>query len=223
MESGNIMNTIIIKRFAIISLGGIAGGIAGYFLADLIINKILEAEKEFKDEEDINVEVKVGAASKDAGGKVKIDYTKYAEKGDLSELVKTYTKGAVKSKLDNIRIISLDEYDSNQTNKEAISYYAGDTTFCGPNEEIIPNPEEFFGPNVHLHFGEGSEDPDIVYILNENNGTSYEITQFQGKYSVIILGMPDEESKETKGKRRRNTKKVKIVEDEENIDDEGEE
>ncbi len=213
MENGN-MNTITIKRFGIIAVGGLAGGLVGYFLASLIIKQLTKPQEEFENEEEnANIELKVGPPKtvKD----IKRDYTKYAEKGDLSELVQPY-----KSKQDNIRIISIDEYDSNRTvNRELIAYYAGDTTFCDANEEIIPNPEDFFGPNIHLHFGEESNDPDIVYVRNENNGVSYEITQVHGKYHVIVLGMPDEEPKVTKAKRRRTSKKEEI---EESIENEGE-
>ncbi len=213
------MNTITIKRFGIITVGGLAGGLIGYFLANLIIEQLTKPQEEFEnEEEDANIELKVGAPKRVK--EIKTDYTKYAEKEDLSKLVEPYKN---KSKQDNIRIISIDEYDSNRTaNREPITYYAGDTTFCDANEEIIPNPEDFFGPNIHLHFGEESDDPDIVYVRNENNGVSYEITQVHGKYHVIVLGMPDEEPKVTKAKRRRTSKKAENIEDEESIENEGE-
>lgn len=216
------MNTTMIKHFGIIALGGVAGGLVGYFLAELIINQMTKEEKEFeKEEEKTNVEIKVGKSSEIVSKK---DYTKYATKGDLSELADAYkSKNNSKPKQDNIRIISIDEFDSNKVvAREPISYYEGDTTFCNANEEIIPNPEDFFGPNIHLHFGEESDDPDIVYVKNENNGVSYEITRFHGKYHVIVLGMPDEEPKVTKAKRRRTSKKADLVEDEESTENEGE-
>jgi len=227
MENGN-MNTKMLKPLGLIVLGGIAGGLAGYFLASLIIDQVLESQKEFEEEEEnINIDIKVGLPPENfKKGVRKIDYTKFTEKGALEDLVRPYTEPPAKerSKQDNIRIISLEEYDSNRAlNREPISYYEGDTTFCDANEDIIPNPEDFFGPNVHLHFGEQSEDPDIVYVRNENNGVSYEITRYKGKYSVIISGMPDEEPK-IKPKRKRTTKikKEEAFESEESIDDEGE-
>lgn len=212
------MNTSLIKRLSIIVLGGIAGGAVGYLLAKFVIDQLLEQQKEFEWEEKNKIKVGKPGSVKQVN---KIDYTKFGEKGTLSELVKPYTEPEVKSEHNNIRVISLEEYQSNRTNIEEISYYAGDTTFCNMNEEIIPNPEDFFGPNVHLRFGEESEDPDIVYVRNENNGVSYEITQLPGKYSVIVLGLPDEEKKVTKARRRKTTK-AKSLEDEESIENEGE-
>lgn len=213
------MNTVTIKRFGIIAAGGLAGGLLGYFLADLIIKQLTKPQEEFEEEEMPNIELKIGTPK--VVREIKTDYTKFAEKGDLSELVKPYKPD---SKQDNIRIISIDEYDSNRTaSREPIAYYAGDTTFANANEEIIPNPEDFFGPNIHLHFGEESDDPDIVYVRNENNGVSYELTQIHGKYHVIVLGMPDEEPKTTKAKRRRSSKKAEALEnEEESIENEGE-
>lgn len=219
------MNTITIKRFGILAAGGVIGGLIGYFLAEVIIDQLTkseELENEDTDQEQPMFrkseggELRVGKSEKP---KEKIDYTKYAtEKGDLSKLVEPYKE----SKQNNIRIISLDEYDSDPSPaKEQIAYYEGDTTFCNENEEIISNPEDYFGPNIHLHFGEDSEDADIVYVKNENNGVSYEITQIHAKYHVVVLGMPDEEPKTTKAKRRK-TKKVNTLENEESIENEGE-
>lgn len=213
------MNTNIIKSLGLIALGGVVGGLTGYFLASLVINQLLEQQEYFEEEEEsINIEVKTGTPETVKLKKVeKRDYTKYA-KEDLAELVKPYTtEGSANSKQDNIRVISLEEYESNRTvNRELITYYAGDTTFCDATEEIIPNPEDFFGANVHLHFGEESQDPDIVYVRNENNGVNYEITQVPGKYSVIIMGLPDDEPK-SKPKGRRSTNKTpKSFESEEN-------
>lgn len=218
------MNTITIKRLGIIAVGGLAGGLVGYFLANLVIKQLTELKEEFEEEEE-NTDTKLKIGKPETVKEIKTDYTKYGEKGDLSELVKPYQSknNKAKSRQDNIRIISLDEFDSIRIGKEPITYYAGDTTFCNANEEIIPNPEDFFGPNIHLHFGEESEDPDIVYVKNENNGVNYEITQIHGKYHVIVLGMPEEESKPTKAKRRRSSKKENLREDEESIENEGEE
>lgn len=215
------MNADMIKRFGLIALGGIAGGFAGYFLASLVIDQLMKPQEEFEEEEEntANTELRVGTAPESVKEVTKRDYTKFA-KSSLADLVKPYTVGEARSKQDNIRIISLDEYDTLLTNKELISYYEGDTTFCDSNEENIPNPEDFFGPNVHLHFGEDSGDPDIVYVRNENNGTSYEITRYKGKYSVIVMGMADEEPKGTKAKRRKSTKTVKETSEEENEGDE---
>lgn len=216
------MNTKI-KALGIIALGGIVGGVTSYFLATLVIDQILKSQEEFEwDEEEENTykEVEVGKAENVKKSNKKTDYTRFSEKGPLEELVKPYTNSSG-SKQDSISIISLEEYENDRTfNIEEISYYSGDTTFCNMNEEPIPNPEDFFGPNPHLHFGDKSNDPDIVYIRNKKNGVNYEITQLPGKYSVTVLGMPDEEPKETKAKRRKTTKKEEPFEKEE-ADNEG--
>jgi len=223
------MDTNMIKRLGLIAAGGVAGGIIGYFLGGLIIDQIVkrvsEIDETFEDFGDRQEESEHGVVTvKEVRYK---DYTKYAkEKGDLSELVKPYVSSIDEeskksnAKPEKIMIISRDDFESNRShNKEPISYYEDDTTFGNVQEDVIDDPVSIFGPNIHLHFGEESEDPDIVYVRNENNGVDYEITRIHNSYSVVVMGMPPDQPKETKAKRRKSVRKVSAHEDEDNEDE----
>jgi hypothetical protein len=226
-------NLIFLKRFGPpVVIGAIVGGIAGYFLGELIVKQLEKAAQKSEEEDDWQKESWLEEDEKTVEEIAKIDYTKYTKpKGNLEELVKPYTssidekltkkgKSKVQDKANNIMIISLEEYEGNRAmNKEPISYYVDDATFADINEDIIPNPNDLFPVNIHLHFGQQSEDPDIVYVRNENNGCDYEITQIHGSYSVIVAGFPAEAPKDTKAKRRRTTKKVSANDEEENEDE----
>jgi len=226
------MDTNMIKRVGLIAAGGVVGGIIGYFLGGLIIDQLekrMEESEGYEEEEGLrpSPEREIGVITSTARIREPKDYTKYAkEKGDLSELVKPYISSIDEeskksnAKPEKIMIITLDDFESNRShNKEVIAYYEDDTTFANAQEDVIDDPVSIFGPNIHLHFGEESEDPDIVYLRNENNGVDYEITRIRNSYSVVVMGMPAEPPKETKAKRRKSVRKVSANEDDDNEDE----
>lgn len=228
------MNIYTIRSMGLVATGGVLGGLIGYFLGGLIVDQLEKRAEELEwaeeDEEEgvpprSSGEPEIGVINSTAEVKRTKDYTKYA-KGELTDLVKPYTSSIVEegaktnAKPNLITIISLEDYESDRShNKEPIAYYEGDTTFADAQEDIIDDPVSIFGPNIHLHFGEESDDPDIVYVRNENNGVDYEITRVHNSYSVIVMGMPEEPPKETKAKRRKSVRKVDAHDDEENEDE----
>lgn len=222
------MNEILVKRLGFLTLGAIIGGVAGYFLSNLIIEKLedrlrdeeiqeafaKEAERvrrknsseqghpELKEESSLKLPSPIKAIHGQRASRNYTDYSK-KDKGDLNKLVEPYVANQ------KIGVVSIREWSEDaQFDKEPITYYEDDVTYCDVNEEIIADPNGLFGPNVHLHFGEGSEDPDIVYVRNEKNSTDYEISRVHNAYSVVVLGMPQEEKKPSKSARRRNARKV---------------
>jgi len=224
------MNAVMFKRFGLLVLGAVAGGIAGYFLAELIIDFLNDQARDEMVEEILAEEERREQSSSSEpqlkeetslklpdprkaihGQRPARNYTDYSkkEKGDLGELVAPYVANQ------KIGIISLHEWTENtHFDKETITYYEDDTTYCDVGDEIISDPNGMFGPNAHLHFGEGSEDPDIVYIRNEKVDTDYEISRVHNAFSVVVLGMPPGEKKLPKSAHRRNARKA--VEKDEN-------
>jgi hypothetical protein len=210
------MNHNMTKKVVAYALGGISGAIVGYFAGELIAYKIAQKENEEALQEAIDevvsgykpeAEEETGKPETKNGNAPKIDYTKYAvksnpEKPSLAELASSidHTQPAKKA---SIYIISVDAY-SEQPNytKEPITYYESDATYSDSNEMIISDPERVLGANLHLHFGEESEDPDVVYVRNEDTQTDYEVIRIHKSYKTEVLGEPEEPKKPSRGGRK---------------------
>lgn len=199
------------NRIIYIGLGMVAGGIGGYLLADLIAWKILEEQFEqglSEETEEKGEELFVGLRNEMDGihEKGHVDYSQFA-KEELKTLVEPYETET------GPYIIAFDEFQENMLEdfeKVVISYYEDDGVYADPAEDSIAHPNDLFGPNIHLHFGEESEDPDVVYVANEEKGIIYEIVRIHDSYRVQVLG---EEPKKKRGRPRKNP-----VESDENTD-----
>lgn len=184
-------------------VGVISGGVIGYLIGEVIAEKVYEKElarisepsPEFKKavKKTISEAVEVMKERKET----KIDYSK---KRALEELVEPYKSEA------KISIITVDEFSELKPGyaQETIHYYVDDGTYANDQDEIII-AQDILGPNAHLHFGEGSEDPDIVYIRNDSNAMVYELVKMHTSYAVAVMGEPIQESK-PKAKRTRKKK-----------------
>lgn len=80
-----------------------------------------------------------------------------------------------------------DNYD-----KITLTYYADGDTLTDEDESIIDNVLELVGYEALLSFGEGSNDPDIVYVRNDSLRIDYEIVRSEGSYKTIVLGIIEE-------------------------------
>jgi hypothetical protein len=90
-----------------------------------------------------------------------------------------------------------DHYD-----KLTIYYYADDDTLVDDNEEIITDVIGTVGDQGLYSFGNGSDDPDVVYIRNEKRETDYEVICLNKSYSETVLGILPDEGKNRKIRRR---------------------
>lgn len=93
-------------------------------------------------------------------------------------------------------VISFEEFCEGEDNhdKITITYYAGDGILVDEEEEIIEDVERLVGEdNLINKFGEGSDDPDVLYVRNERMGIDYEIVRQHTCYSEVVSG----ECKET--------------------------
>jgi hypothetical protein len=100
-------------------------------------------------------------------------------------------------------VISIEEFseEMNHFDKLTILYYEDDDTLADEGEEIIADVEGTVGTDNLTHFGENSDDPDIVYVRNENIQIDYEIIRLPKSYSKTVLGYRTEESRGHKVKR----------------------
>jgi hypothetical protein len=182
--------------------GGVVGGILGWLIADYLAYQM--DEKRFTRLADAEVaEDLVGGMDKelyefdenadprktDYGGIVVME-----EKKTLEELARPYQEETAPY------ILSAEEWEDppNQAfERKTVLYYEMDSVYCTDEEELVDDPENLFVPNAHLHFGEGSDDPDVVYVSNPGRSEIYEIFRMRASYQVDVLGeVPVESPKE---------------------------
>ena len=72
--------------------------------------------------------------------------------------------------------------------KSTIYYYDLDDTLVDENEEPIADVDAIIGDGL-MRFGDGSDDPDIVYVRNEKLGIDYEVIRVEKSYQETVLGM----------------------------------
>ena len=191
------------NKFRYLLAGGIAGGILGYLIADYFAYKMDEAEFETTFEKG---EEHVGGMDKELyefkdDGTIGIDYAKRViteEKATLEELARPYQSEQAPF------IITAEEWGDtiNAFERKTILYYEMDSTYCDDQEVPIEDPENMFVPNAHLHFGEESDDPDVVYISNPGRSEMYEILRMRASYKVDVLGeVPADSPKEDSPKK----------------------
>lgn len=198
------------NKFRYLLAGGIAGGILGYLIADYFAYKIDEAsfEAEWKDPEE--GEELVGGMDKELyefedDGSINIEYDSKRitaeEKATLEELARPYQPETAP------HIISAEEWGDTISAyvQKTVLYYEMDSIYCDDQEVPIEDPENMFVPNAHLHFGQESNDPDVVYISNPGRSEMYEILRMRASYKVDVLGeVPADPPKEDSPKKPAN-------------------
>lgn len=90
-------------------------------------------------------------------------------------------------------VISSEEYshDEPEFDKITISYYEEDDTLCDDRERPIDDIEGLIGDALS-HFGEKSNDRNIVYVRNHRISSDFEVLRETGEYAVRVLGLEKE-------------------------------
>lgn len=84
-------------------------------------------------------------------------------------------------------IIHVDEYVSGEMDfdQSTLTWYEGDSILCDPHDVPIYSVEATVG---ELRFGHGSNDPNAVYVRNEQMHSEFEVLRYTGSYQEIVLG-----------------------------------
>ena len=136
---------------------------------------------------------------------VKKQMAKFKPEGNLKQLATNYNKifngqdpdtvrampkTFVKLTMDNDKpyVITVQEYSESDPTFEqtTITYYDQDDTLVDENEEPIADVTAVIGDQALDKFGEGSDDPDIVYVRNEVLSTDYEVIRIHKSYAEVI-------------------------------------
>lgn len=92
--------------------------------------------------------------------------------------------------------ISFEEFNENEPGHEqtTLTYYAMDDTLADTQDKPVDNTEYTVGDDNLNRFGDGSGDPNIVYVRNEKISMDFEVVRSNGSYQREVLGMdPDNE------------------------------
>ena len=91
-------------------------------------------------------------------------------------------------------IISYEEWcdsDEDGIDKTTISWYEQDRTMADERDEPIDDWDRLVGQDNLAWFGWRSYDESVVYVMNPDISTAFEITKNEGAFSIIVLGDPD--------------------------------
>lgn len=88
----------------------------------------------------------------------------------------------------NVFAIHLDEYKVNLEGlgQEALIFYAGDEVLTDEEDVPINDITKLVGDTLH-RFGEGSGNPDVVYVQNVQLACQYEITRTPRAFADIVF------------------------------------
>lgn len=180
------------KKVATLILAALIGGAAGYFGSTLIIEGLM---KKREDEEKGDVVLFVPPLK--------------VVKPEIAEL-------AAKYKSDPTMTIIMDEegWLTETAEKQTIMYYA-DGVYAYENGDRVEHPATLVGANAHLHFGEDSGDPDVVYIWNARMKVAYEVIRQKETYAKEVLGIA-EKPKKVKAKPK-SPNKLDLQNEEDNV------
>lgn len=88
--------------------------------------------------------------------------------------------------MDPIRVISPDEFQESEYPSLSLWYYT-DGVITNDDNKIVTNAIELIGSDFKNHFGEYEDDPDTVYVVNENDKVIYEIMREYGAYYGDVM------------------------------------
>jgi hypothetical protein len=100
-------------------------------------------------------------------------------------------------------VIGVEEFSEDMTHfdKLTIYYYEDDDTLVEGGEDIITDVDWTIGNDSLDHFGDNSDDPDIVYVRNERISVDYEVIRLPKSYAETVLGYEKDEGKGRKVRR----------------------
>lgn len=95
-------------------------------------------------------------------------------------------------------VISQEEYYNSEKDGvyefSSLTYYEADDTLVDEQDKMIDSISDLIGDGLE-HFGDQSNDKDMVYIRNDMYGSMYEVFRNHGYYQEIVLGLTVDDPK----------------------------
>lgn len=101
-------------------------------------------------------------------------------------------------------VIEVSDWYLNETNYDQITltYWADDNVLADDADRMITEVEKVVGTSNLHRFGFQSENPDIVYVRNDQQKVDYEITKDERNYGEVVRNGDTEESRPNGAPRR---------------------
>lgn len=170
------------------TLGGIVGGLIGWFVTRSYYKKEISEIREAHAQMDKKSAEEVSGATDEAPVEekdIKQDLHEYAE---LLRSQGYNGKEERKEKIKAPYTIAPDEFGEDPDNYDTLTFtYYADGVLADEMDQPITNVAEVIGDALN-HIGE--YEPDAVYVRNERLGLEYEILRDERKYSEIEQEKP---------------------------------
>lgn len=66
--------------------------------------------------------------------------------------------------------------------KVTLTYYAGDDVLADDQDEPLEDPEDIIGEHFKEFFGMNEDEPDIIYVRNDDRESDYEVAKVETSY-----------------------------------------
>ena len=66
--------------------------------------------------------------------------------------------------------------------KVTLTYYAGDDVLADDQDEPIEDPEDIIGEHFKEFFGTNEDEPDVIYVRNDDRESDYEVAKVETSY-----------------------------------------
>ena len=106
------------------------------------------------------------------------------ESGYITETDEKEETGKDKEEMNEPHVISPEEVGDCDYTVITLWHYA-DGTVTNDNGKVVGNVAELIGKDYADHFGEYEEDPDAVYMRNDDQGVDYEVLKDSRDFSDI--------------------------------------
>jgi hypothetical protein len=123
------------------------------------------------------------------------DYVKDMSGDEAEEEVYRASQSSRKEVSDGPYVITYDAYnlENDHYDKSTIYYYEDDDTLADENDEVIGDVFGVIGDDALSSFGEGSNDPEVVYVRNDKMQIDYEVIRLSKSYGETVMGYTNEE------------------------------
>jgi hypothetical protein len=85
-------------------------------------------------------------------------------------------------------VIHRDEQEEMGLTQSTFTYYEGDDVLCDERDRVVDARDEILGTDFMEKFGHGSDDPNVVYIRNEDLGVEIEVCRSPNSYAEEVHG-----------------------------------